>query len=131
MDFLWFLLLSIVSGVLAGMGMGGGTLLIPILTIIMGVEQNIAQATNLLVFVPCAIICIIIYAKDKLVNFKTGGIIVGAASILSVIAALVAVKIESKILKMIFGGFIAGLGLVQLIVYIVQKIKEKKSTKYN
>ena len=131
MDFLWFLLLSIVSGVLAGMGMGGGTLLIPILTIIMGVEQNIAQATNLLVFVPCAIICIIIYAKDKLVDFKTGGIIVGAASILSVIAALVAVKIESKILKMIFGGFIAGLGLVQLIVYIVQKIKEKKSTKYN
>lgn len=131
MDFLWFLLLSILSGVLAGMGMGGGTLLIPILTIIMGVEQNIAQATNLLVFVPCAIICIIIYAKDKLINFKTGGIIVGASSVVSVIAALVAVKIESKILKMIFGGFIAGLGLVQLIVYIVQKVKEKKSKNYN
>lgn len=131
MDFLWFLLLSIISGVLAGMGMGGGTLLIPILTIIMGIEQNIAQATNLLVFVPCAIICIIIYAKDKLINFKTGGIIVGAASIVSVIAALVAVKIESKILKMIFGAFIAGLGLVQLIVYIVQKIKNSKSKNYN
>lgn len=126
MDFVWFLLLAVVSGLLAGMGMGGGTLLIPMLTIIMGVSQEIAQATNLLVFVPCGIICTIIYAKDKLIDFKKGGIVVAAASLVSVIAALIAVKIESKILKIIFGAFIAGLGLVQLIVYIVKKIKEKK-----
>lgn len=131
MDFVWFLLLSIVSGVLAGMGMGGGTLLIPILTIIMGVEQNVAQATNLLVFVPCAIICIIIYAKDKLIDFKVGLLTVIGAVSLSIVSALVAVKIDSTILKMIFGAFIAGLGIVQLIVYIVQKVKEKKSKNYN
>lgn len=131
MDFVWFLLIALVSGLLAGMGMGGGTLLIPALTILMDVSQEIAQSTNLLVFVPCGIVCIIIYAKNKLVDFKVGGIIVGASFILAVVAALVAVKIESKILKIIFGVFIAGLGLTQLVVYIINKIKEKCKKKSN
>ena len=126
MDFVWFLLIALISGVLAGMGMGGGTLLIPALTILMGVEQEVAQSTNLLVFVPCAIVCIIIYAKSSLINFKKSWIIVVASVVVSVIAALIAVKIESKILKIIFGSFIALLGLVQLIVYIIKKCKEKK-----
>ena len=134
MDFLWYLLLAIVSGLLAGMGMGGGTLLIPMLTIIMGVSQDIAQATNLLVFVPCGIICTIIYTKDHLIDFKKGGIIVCSASIVSVVAAIIAVKIESKILKLSFGGFIALLGLVQLLIFIINQIKKHKkklSKNYN
>ena len=126
MEFVWFLLIALVSGILAGMGMGGGTLLIPALTILMGVEQEIAQSTNLLVFVPCGIVCIIIYAKNKLVNFKVGGMVVAGSVIVAIIAALVAVKIESRILKIIFGVFIASLGLVQLVVYVVNKIKDKK-----
>lgn len=130
MDFVWFLLLAIISGVLAGMGMGGGTLLIPMLTLIMGVEQEIAQGVNLLVFVPCGIVVCIIYAKNKLIDFKRGGIIIGAASVVSVIAALIAVKIASDVLKIIFGSFIAGLGLIQLIIYTIKKIKEKKLQKY-
>lgn len=131
MDFVWFLLISLVSGVLAGMGMGGGTLLIPALTIIMGVSQEIAQSTNLLAFVPCAIVCIIIYSKNKLIDFKVGGIVVAGGVLLAIISALIAVKIESKILKIIFGIFIAGLGLGQLIVYIVKKIKEKHQKNNN
>ena len=122
MEFVWFLLIALISGILAGMGMGGGTLLIPALTIIMGVEQEIAQSTNLLVFVPCAIVCIIIYAKSSLIDFKNSWIIVVASIVVSVIAALIAVRIESKILKIIFGSFIALLGLVQLVVYIIKKI---------
>ena len=125
MDFVWLVLLACLSGVLAGMGMGGGTFLIPILTIIMGIDQTLAQATNLLVFVPCGIICTIIYAKDKLIDFKRGGIIIAGAVAVSILAALIAVKIESEVLKLIFGAFIAGLGLVQLVVFIVNKIKNK------
>ena len=120
-------MIALISGILAGMGMGGGTLLIPALTIIMGVEQEIAQSTNLLVFVPGAIVCIIIYAKSSLIDFKNSWIIVVASIVVSVIAALIAVRIESKILKIIFGSFIALLGLVQLVVYIIKKCKEKKT----
>ena len=107
--------------------MGGGTLLIPMLTIIMGVEQPIAQSTNLLVFVPCAIIVTIIYAFQKQIDFNLSWKVALPAVAVSIFSALLAVKIDSKILKTIFGIFIATLGLVQIIVYIVKKVKEKKS----
>ena len=127
MEFVWFLLIAIVSGMLAGMGMGGGTLLIPALTIIMNVEQEIAQSTNLIVFVPCAIVCIIIYAKSSLIDFKNSWIIVVSSVIVSIIAALIAIKLESKILRIVFGAFIALLGFGQLVVYVIKKCKEKNT----
>ena len=129
MEFVWFLLISVASGILAGMGMGGGTLLIPALTIIMGVEQVVAQSINLLVFVPCAIVCCIIYSKQKIVDFKTGWKIALSASIVSVIAVLFAVKIESKILSIVFGSFVAMLGVAQIVAFFIKKYKLQKQQK--
>lgn len=131
MDFLWYCLISVVSGVLAGMGMGGGTLLLPALTLIMDVDQIMAQGINLLCFVPCAIVCTLIYTKQKLVDYKNGWLIALAAVVVSVVAALLAVQVKGKILKIIFGAFIALLGLVQIVAYIIKKIKEKKEGKLN
>lgn len=129
MDFLWFLLLSILSGVLAGMGMGGGTLLIPMLTLIMGVDHIGAQAINLIVFVPCAIVVCIIYMKNKLIDFKSSWLIVVFASAISVVASIVAVKIKSKVMSIIFGIFLIALGVVQVVVQIVNQVKNKKKDK--
>lgn len=36
MQFLYFVLAGVLGGVLAGMGMGGGTLTLPILVLVMG-----------------------------------------------------------------------------------------------
>ena len=123
MEFLYYLLISIVSGVLAGMGMGGGTLLIPALTLIMNVDQQIAQATNLLVFVPCSIVCCIIYFKSKLIDFKSSWLIAVVASLVSVVAVLVGVKLENKTLSIIFGIFLIVLGVVQFIITLVKSTK--------
>ena len=125
MEFIYYLLISILSGVLAGMGMGGGTLLIPALTLIMDVDQQLAQATNLLVFVPCAIICCIIYFKSKLIDFKNSWLIVLSASAISIVAVLVAVKLKSKTLSIIFGTFLIVLGVVQFVLTIVKSCKNK------
>ena len=54
MEYVWYVLAGIVSGVIAGMGMGGGTLLIPILTIFFALSQTLAQGINLFSFLPCA-----------------------------------------------------------------------------
>ena len=51
MEYLWFVLAGIVSGVVAGMGMGGGTLLIPVLIIFFNIAQQQAQGINLLAFI--------------------------------------------------------------------------------
>ena len=66
-----FLVLSgFVSGVIAGMGMGGGTVLLPILTLFFGIDQHVAQATNLVVFLPMATIAVLIYLKKGMIDKK-------------------------------------------------------------
>ena len=125
MDFVWFILIAILSGVFAGMGMGGGTFLIPLITLLMNTPQNIAQCINLLVFVPMAIVTIIIYAKQKLIDFKSWWIVSIPACIVSAIGALVAVNLSGQVLKIIFGSFIALIGIVQIIVLSVKTIKQK------
>ncbi len=63
-------LVGIVSGFVSGMGMGGGTILILCLSMFMGVEQHIAQATNLIFFIPTSIVAIITNIKQKYIDFK-------------------------------------------------------------
>ena len=63
-------LIGIISGFISGMGMGGGTILILCLSMFMGIEQHIAQATNLVFFIPTSIMAIIINIKQKYVDFK-------------------------------------------------------------
>ena len=67
MSFILYAIAGISSGIIAGMGMGGGTLLIPILTILLGVEQRISQGINLIVFVPMSIVALIIHCKRKFI----------------------------------------------------------------
>lgn len=129
MEFLWFILISILSGVFAGMGMGGGTFLIPLLTLIMKVDQEIAQCLNLLVFVPMAIITIIIYTKQKMIDFKNFWIVSLPACIISVLGVKLAIDLPGDILKIIFGSFIVVIGIVQAIVLIIKMVKESKSKK--
>ena len=40
-------LIGLISGIISGTGMGGGTILILLLSIIMGLDQHVSQATNL------------------------------------------------------------------------------------
>ena len=129
MSAVWFLLIAMLSGVFAGMGMGGGTFLIPLITVLMNTPQNIAQCINLLVFVPMAVITIIIYAKQNLIDFKSWWIVSIPACLVSAVGALLAVNISGVILKIIFGSFIIIIGLIQIIVLIIKKIREKKNSK--
>ena len=48
------LLAGLMSGIIGGMGLGGGAVLIIYLTIFQGVEQLQAQGINLLFFIPIA-----------------------------------------------------------------------------
>ena len=63
-----YVISGVAGGVIGGMGMGGGTLLIPLLTVLCGLSQHYAQSVNLIVFVPMSIVAIIIHAKNGLIN---------------------------------------------------------------
>ena len=57
------ILISLISGIVSGLGMGGGTILIFLLSNIIKIEQHTAQATNLIFFIPTSIMAIIINLK--------------------------------------------------------------------
>ena len=126
MNIIWLILAGVVSGVIGGMGMGGGTLLIPILTIFLSFEQKNAQAINLLVFIPMAIVALIIHIKNKLVDLKVGVPIICSGVIFSIAGSMLAGLLGNKILQKIFGVFLLGIGINQSIHSIILLVKKHK-----
>lgn len=111
MSFIFYLLAGFVSGLLGGMGMGGGTVLIPVLTLFFGVEQHIAQATNLIAFLPMAAFSLNVHKKKGLL--KTDGVwwIVVPALLTSVAGGFVAAVLSAGILRKLFGAFLVFLSV--------------------
>ena len=84
------ILVGALGGIVGGMGMGGGTLTIPLLTIFLSYEQLQAQGVNLIAFLPMSIIAIVIHIKNKLVDFKSTWGLAVTGCIFSLIGALIA-----------------------------------------
>lgn len=129
MMWIWFIVSGLLSGVVAGMGMGGGTILIPVLTIFFSVTQVMSQGINLLAFLPCAIVSLIIHIKSKLVNFKIGLPIIFAGVLASVAASFLAVNTKNDTLQLFFAVFLLCVGLEQIVTVVVQIVKNKCSLK--
>jgi len=123
-------IVGIVSGIVGGMGMGGGTLLIPILTIFLGFAQKNAQAINLLVFIPMSLVTLIIHIKNKLVDFRVGIPIVISGVIFSVFGSILASILSNELLQKIFAIFLLLVGINQVIQTIIA-IKNKNKTSKN
>ena len=124
-------LIGLVSGIITGTGMGGGTILILVLSIFLGVEQHIAQATNLVFFVPTSISAIIISIKSKLIEWKIGIVLAITGIIGAIIGANISAKIEVKSLKRYFGIFLAGIAIYEIYSMIKEYKKEKYSNNKN
>ena len=118
-------LIGLLSGIVSGTGMGGGTILIFLLSFVMGVEQHIAQATNLIFFIPTAIVAIWVNFKNKNIDLKLA-IIISIFGILgAIIGANVSIHIDVTILKKCFGIFLL-LIAVNEINSIIKLYKTKK-----
>ena len=124
-------LTGFISGIVSGTGMGGGTILILCLSIFLGVEQKIAQATNLVFFVPTSIAAIYVNIKEKNINFKIAKTIIFFGIIGAIIGALIAQKIDVKILKKLFGIFLAVIAIHEIYIIIKEYIiKRNRDTKF-
>lgn len=71
MSGIWVFVFSLLAGVAAALGVGGGAVLLLYLTAFAGVEQLTAQGINLIFFLPIAAVAICIHAKNKLINYKS------------------------------------------------------------
>ena len=121
------ILTGLISGIVSGTGMGGGTILILCLSIFLGIEQKIAQATNLIFFIPTSIAAIYINIKEKKINFKVAKMIIIFGTIGAVIGAIIAKNMDTKLLKKSFGVFLAFIAIHEIyVIYKMYKNKRKE-----
>lgn len=123
----WLIFFGFISGILGGMGMGGGTLLIPLLNFL-EIEQQTIQAINLISFLPMACVALVLHLKNKLVKSSNILWIVAPACVFCVLGALLTKNTSSEVLKICFGIFMLLLGMWQFVLSIKQIIKEKKTS---
>lgn len=122
-------LIGVVSGIVSGTGMGGGTILIFLLSFFMGIEQHIAQATNLIFFIPTSIVAIIVNLKNKNIDLKLA-ILISIFGILgAIIGANISIHTDVKILKKCFGLFLAVITINEIYSIIKLYIKPYKKVK--
>lgn len=115
---------AIVSGMAASLGIGGGGILIIYLTLFASMEQLKAQGLNLLFFIPCGIIAIIIHLKNKLIDKAYSISLISGGVIGALVGNYLATVINTAILGKIFAVFIILIGLREL--FSKPKIKEQK-----
>lgn len=120
-------LTGIISGTVSGTGMGGGTILILILSVFMGIDQHVAQATNLIFFVPTSITAIITTMKEKLINWKIGIPVAVSGIIGAIFGAKISVNMDVNRLKKYFGIFLILITMYEIYSLIKQYKIDKKS----
>ena len=108
------LFVGTVLGFLSGLGIGGGSLLILWLTMVLGMEQATARSINLLFFLPAALIACVFRMKQGCVKIKT---ILPAAITGCITAAFcswLGGQMDMELLKKLFGGLLIITGLREL-----------------
>ena len=118
------ILTGFISGIVSGTGMGGGTILILCLSIFLGINQKIAQATNLIFFIPTSLAAIYINIKQKKINLKISKIIILGGIIGAIIGATIAKNMDTRTLRKAFGIFLAVIAIHE--IYIIFKMYKKK-----
>ena len=123
------LLISIISGVLAGMGIGGGALFVILSTMFLGFDQKYAQTINLVMFMAVGISATISNIKDKKIDFE----IVKKVIVFLIIGVLIGTwsvtKINSNDLKTYFSYFLVFVGIYEIITSLKRIKKAKNNTK--
>ena len=120
------ILIGLVSGIVSGTGMGGGTILIFLLTFMSGLEKHVAQATNLIFFIPTSIVAIIVNIKNKNIDLRLATIISIFGILGAIIGANLSIHTDVKMLRKYFGIFLAIIAIHEIYTIIKQNKKTKK-----
>ena len=107
--------------------MGGGTILILLLSIFMELDQHLAQAINLVFFVPTAISAISIGIKNKNVQLKLAMPIIIAGMIGAAISAKISISMNVTLLRKLFGIFLLFIASYEIYSWYKMYIKEKST----
>ena len=102
------------AGIISAWGVGGGTLLLLVMTLFLDVDQRTAQGINLLFFLPTALSALLLHAKGGYLDKPTLTAAIPAAVPAALVGAWLATAVDVELLRKPFGIYLllSGLSLI-------------------
>lgn len=112
--FIFDLLAGFITATLAGLGIGGGGLLVIYLSLVRHMPQLQAQGINLVFFLLASSAALIIHIKKKRINWKrwAGAALFGAIGALA--GCWTALRLDPNFIRKIFGALLVVSGIIEL-----------------
>ena len=101
-------------GFLSGLGVGGGSLLVVWLTAVLAAEPRLAQGMNLLFFLPAALCACFFHIRRKKLPWTLVLPAAGAGCLTAALGAFLAGRMDTDLLRRLFGGLLLLTGLSEL-----------------
>lgn len=109
------LFIGLLTGVLSGFGIGGGSLLMVYLTLAADLSQFEAGGINLLYFVACAPAALYSHIKNKMIILPAVKYCVLAGIPASILAAMLASHMQMDLLRRLFGVLLLVIGVKEIL----------------
>lgn len=122
-----FILISSVSCVLAGMGIGGGSLFIILGMLFLDFSHKELQALNLMMFIASGFSATMLNLKNKVIDKKISKKILPCLIIGSIVGVYITSKIKEDNLRKYFLWFITIIGLYEIISSLINIEKAKNN----
>ena len=122
-------LIGFFAGIIGGMGMGGGTILIPALVLFANIDPKLAQSINLLSSIPMTLAALFIHIKNKNVEYTLVLPIALFGIVFAIGGSLLAEYLNSQILRKAFGVFLFFIGLYEIKKGVFDNNHELKGKK--
>lgn len=114
MNTVWLCIVSLLSGVTASMGLGGGFVLLVYLRFFTDLTQLESQLMNLLFFVPIAILSVLLHLKNNLIEKQVLVKAVFTGLIGVILGSVLSSVIDGFYLSKMFGGLILLFGIKEV-----------------
>lgn len=115
------IIIGFFSGIISGMGIGGGAILIPALIMFEKISQQTAQGINLTYFIPTALIALFVHLKNKSIQIKTA-LLLGVSGLPgAVLGSFLASSLKGEVLRKMFGIFLLFVGIYEIFKGFRQK----------
>lgn len=113
-EYFFPIFVGVIFGGLSALGVGGGSLLMLWLTLVLGAEQEYARLMNLMFFIPCALVASIFRWKQAKLDWKLVLTAVAAGCLGSVLGNLWRQGLDLELLRKIFGVLFVICGIREL-----------------
>ena len=100
-------LVSIFAGIFGSIvGLGGGVVIIPVLTLLLGVDIHFAIGASIVAIIGTSSGAASTYVKDKVTNLRVGMFLELGSTSGAILGAALAAYADSVVLELIFGGIL-------------------------